>query len=104
MFHAKTQSTAKPQTIHLKSLRALRYFASLREPIIRRSIVSVIFLSLLIPSSLNAQSPANNANTKKLALTPPESVGMSSDRLAKIDEAALASIGRKETPGAVLLL
>jgi uncharacterized protein YbbC (DUF1343 family)/CubicO group peptidase (beta-lactamase class C family) len=29
---------------------------------------------------------------------------MSSDRLAKIDEAALASIGRKETPGAVLLV
>src|SRR4029453_19089746 len=105
MFHEKThQSTAKPKKIHLKCLRALRYFASLRETINHRSIVSVIFLSLLIPSSLNAQSPANNSNTKKLALTPPESVGMSSDRLAKIDEAALASIGRKETPGAVLLV
>src|SRR4030095_15897766 len=104
MFHAKTQSPAKPQTIDLKSLRALRYFASLREPITRRSIVSVIFLSLLIPSLLIAQTPANDSIKKKLALTSPESVGMSSDRLAKIDEAVLTSIDRKETPGAVLLV
>jgi uncharacterized protein YbbC (DUF1343 family) len=34
----------------------------------------------------------------------PESVGMSSERLAKIDEAVLESISRKETPGAVVLV
>jgi uncharacterized protein YbbC (DUF1343 family)/CubicO group peptidase (beta-lactamase class C family) len=36
--------------------------------------------------------------------TTPESVGMSGERLARIDEAVLASIERKETPGAVVLV
>ncbi|HEY3136247.1 MAG TPA: serine hydrolase domain-containing protein, partial [Blastocatellia bacterium] len=40
----------------------------------------------------------------KLVEAKPESVGVSSERLAKIDEAVLESISRKETPGAVVLL
>jgi uncharacterized protein YbbC (DUF1343 family)/CubicO group peptidase (beta-lactamase class C family) len=104
MFHAKTQSTPKTQRIHLKSLRALRYFASLREPVIHKASVSIICLALLIPTTLIAQSQSNSSGTQKLTLTLPESVGMSTDRLAKIDEAVLASIERKETPGAVVLV
>ncbi|HJZ66515.1 MAG TPA: exo-beta-N-acetylmuramidase NamZ domain-containing protein [Blastocatellia bacterium] len=40
----------------------------------------------------------------KLVEAKPEAVGMSSERLAKIDEAVLESISRKETPGAVVLV
>ena len=108
MFVAKTQSTAKPQTTQrLKSLRALRYFASLREPIVCRSIVSVILLVLVVPSTLIAQSPEKNSKThdsKNPSLTSPESVGMSGSRLAKIADAVFESIARKETPGAVALV
>jgi uncharacterized protein YbbC (DUF1343 family)/CubicO group peptidase (beta-lactamase class C family) len=60
--------------------------------------IAVLSLTLLLPSTLLAQR-ANH-------LTPasPESVGMSSDRLAKIDEAVIESIARKDTPGAVVLV
>src|SRR5207253_1974747 len=50
------------------------------------------------------QPRAVNQSSPKLTTATPESVGMSTDRLAKIDEAVLASIERKETPGAVVLV
>ena len=43
------------------------------------------------------------AQTRNLQTAGPESVGMSGERLARIDEAVRASIERKETPGAVVL-
>lgn len=39
-----------------------------------------------------------------LKSAPPESVGMSSERLARIDEAAREAVERKQTPGAVILV
>ena len=113
-FRAKTQRSAETQrfaegkdlTRFLRSLRALRYFASLRKPIIRNSIISISCLALFIPSALIAQTARNTPNqtSPKLNEASPESVGMSSSRLAKIDEAVLESISRKETPGAVVLV
>lgn len=104
-FLAKTQSSAKTQ--RGMALRALRGFASLRETTSRKVTISVICLTLLVPLSPFAQSsrPANQRQApQRLAAATPESVGMSSERLAKIDEAVLASIERKETPGAVVLV
>ncbi|HLG13923.1 MAG TPA: exo-beta-N-acetylmuramidase NamZ domain-containing protein [Blastocatellia bacterium] len=46
----------------------------------------------------------SEATTHRLPSASPESVGISSARLARIDEAVLASIERKETPGAVVLV
>jgi uncharacterized protein YbbC (DUF1343 family)/CubicO group peptidase (beta-lactamase class C family) len=99
-FNAKTQRTAKLA----KALRALpffaalRFFASLHETSTRKSIISIVALTLLVPSTFLAQR-ANH-------LTPatPESAGMSSSHLSKIDEAVLESIARKDTPGAVVLV
>jgi len=101
---AKTQRTAKNAE---SSLRALRSFASLREPSIRRAVIAlscliVASLTVLCPVPVGAQKP-EKPNPRLTAATP-ESVGMSSERLAKIDEAVLASIERKETPGAVVLV
>lgn len=61
----------------------------------------------LLPAPIVAQRSAGAAKSqtsRSLAAAVPESVGMSSDRLAKIDEAARESIARKETPGAVVLV
>src|SRR5215471_2882500 len=102
-FHAKTQSTAKTQ--RADSLRAVRYFASLRGPAIRTSGVSFLCL-LLLHSALITQSTDRHYNKQsaKLIPTSPESVGLSGSRLTKIDEAVLDSISRRETPGAVVLV
>ena len=54
-----------------------------------------------------AQKTAKRAaiqGSRRLAEATPESVGMSSERLAKIDDAVRESIARKETPGAVVLV
>src|SRR5512143_1326713 len=112
LVSAKTQRIAKTQRVaKLKesgaSLRSLRCFASLRETAIRRSVVVVGCLLLSIPSSLIAQRTerrAVNTSPGKLTTATPESVGMSSERVGKIDEAVLESIARKETPGAVVLV
>jgi uncharacterized protein YbbC (DUF1343 family)/CubicO group peptidase (beta-lactamase class C family) len=103
---AKTQRTAKIAkasrasefSAFLQFFASLRLFAPLRETATRKSIMSIAALTLLLPSTLLAQRATN--------LTPatPESVGMSSERLAKIDEAVLESIARKDTPGAVVLV
>src|SRR5262245_35759074 len=113
-FRAKTQRSAETQrfaegkdlTRFLRSLRALRYFASLRKPIIRNSIISISCLALFIPSALIAQTARNTGtqSSGRLSEAKPESVGMSSERLARIDEAVLDAISRKETPGAVVLV
>jgi len=95
-FRAKMQSTAKAQ--REISLRALRFFASSRETQTRKLVISIVSLVLLISSPFLAQTK------KRLTIAAPESVGMSSDRLAKIDEAVLESIARKDTPGAVVLV
>jgi uncharacterized protein YbbC (DUF1343 family)/CubicO group peptidase (beta-lactamase class C family) len=82
-------------------------FASLRETVFRRSIVAVVCFTLLLPLPLIAQRTERRAlkeSSAKLTAATPASVGLSSERLAKIDEAVLASIERKETPGAVVLV
>ncbi|HWN99655.1 MAG TPA: serine hydrolase domain-containing protein, partial [Blastocatellia bacterium] len=105
-FHAKTLRDAKTQPgVAVRSLRffaPLRPLASLRDTPIRRSFVASASLVLLLPLTLFAQHNARSAPT--LSPTAPESVGMSSARLVKIDEAVRESIARKETPGAVVLV
>src|SRR5215208_1998982 len=59
--------------------------------------LATIISMFVVP--LAAQRAAN-----KTSEATPESVGMSAERLARIDEAVLASIERKETPGAVVLV
>ncbi|HSQ21079.1 MAG TPA: serine hydrolase, partial [Blastocatellia bacterium] len=103
---AKTQSIAKLKKGRAR-LRALRCFASLRETAIRKLVVVAAGLLLSLPSPLIAQRTERRAvisSPGKLTTATPESVGMSSERLAKIDEAVLESIARKETPGAVVLV
>src|SRR2546428_14135354 len=70
-------------------------FASLRETAIRKSIVAGLCFIFLFPLPLIAQRAerrALNETSAKLTPATPESVGMSSERLAKIDEAALESV------------
>src|SRR5207247_421171 len=66
----------------------------------------LIAMLVLLPPSIGAQLSSRQpaAEPSRLSAVPPESVAMSSERLAKIDEAVLASIERKETPGAVVLV
>jgi len=92
-FRAKMQSTAKAQ----REI-SLRFFATLRETQTRKLVISIVSLVLLISSPFLAQYK------KQLTIAAPESVGMSSKRLAKIDEAVLESIAHKDTPGAVVLV
>jgi uncharacterized protein YbbC (DUF1343 family)/CubicO group peptidase (beta-lactamase class C family) len=104
-FRAKTQRNAKTQSP--APSRPLRSFASLRETAICRLIVAGVCFTILFPLPLiaqRAQRRALNESSARLTAATPESVGMSSERLAKIDEAVLASIERKETPGAVVLV
>ncbi|MGA9770063.1 MAG: exo-beta-N-acetylmuramidase NamZ domain-containing protein [Blastocatellia bacterium] len=61
-----------------------------------KSLVAIAAIISMIAAPVSAQRAANK--------TTPESVGMSGERLARIDEAVLASIERKETPGAVVLV
>jgi uncharacterized protein YbbC (DUF1343 family)/CubicO group peptidase (beta-lactamase class C family) len=73
----------------------------------RRSAISIVCSTLLLPFPLLAQRTAKralNSASPKLSIATPEMVGMSGERLAKIDEAVLESIARKETPGAVVLV
>ena len=61
-----------------------------------KPLVAIAAIISLLVAPISAQRATNK--------TAPESVGMSSERLARIDEAVLASIERKETPGAVVLV
>ena len=73
---------------------------------LRIGLVLIVVASIAADSILAQQKPrqAQRQTTSRLIEAKPESVGMSSERLAKIDEAVLASIERKETPGAVVLV
>jgi uncharacterized protein YbbC (DUF1343 family)/CubicO group peptidase (beta-lactamase class C family) len=66
--------------------------------------VALMALISLFPAPLFAQREPSRPAERRLTLAAPESVGMSSERLSKIDGAVLASIERKETPGAVVLV
>ena len=68
--------------------------------------VATLLLLIVLPASIVARQrpPIGKSQTPPLVAAEPESVGMSSDRLARIDEAARESIARKETPGAVVLV
>jgi uncharacterized protein YbbC (DUF1343 family)/CubicO group peptidase (beta-lactamase class C family) len=103
-FRAKTPSPAKTPRAKT-SLRALRIFASLRllaslrETPIRKTALSIIASLILTHTSLAQKPHVNN-----LPSATPESVGMSGERLAKIDEAVAESLARKDAPGAVVLV
>ena len=66
-------------------------------------IVATLVVSSLSPSLL-AQRRSAAHPPSALAEVAPETVGMSSERLARIDEAVRAAIERKETPGAVVVV
>jgi uncharacterized protein YbbC (DUF1343 family)/CubicO group peptidase (beta-lactamase class C family) len=70
----------------------------------RIHLIIAITLIATLPPSLLAQSQAAVHQTSPLVQVAPETVGMSSERLARIDEAVRASIERHETPGAVVLV
>src|SRR5258706_15891092 len=61
---------------------------------------SLLVVSLFAPGGFARPSPPQSNNLK---IGSPESVGMSGERLSRIDEAVRASIERRETPGAVVL-
>jgi CubicO group peptidase (beta-lactamase class C family) len=71
--------------------------------LIRFAVAAVVAASLPAPSPL-AQRKAAAGHAQALAQAAPEAVGMSGERLARIDEAVRASVERKETPGAVVLV
>ncbi|MFL6212798.1 MAG: exo-beta-N-acetylmuramidase NamZ domain-containing protein [Blastocatellia bacterium] len=68
------------------------------------AIVVFILIATLLPFPLLAQRKAAADHASTLTQAAPEAVGMSSERLARIDEAVRESIERKETPGAVVLV
>lgn len=68
------------------------------------ALVAIISMLTLPVSAQRTTKRAINKTPQRLAQAAPESVGMSGERLARIDEAVLASIERKETPGAVVLV
>src|ERR1700742_4866650 len=67
-------------------------------------LVIVIALLVSSSSSLFAQRKAATRPPSSLEQVAPETVGMSGERLARIDEAVQAAIERKDTPGAVVLV
>src|SRR5215208_173995 len=73
-----------------------------------KSLIALLAIISFLPAPSYAQRALkrepNPTERRRLASALPESVGMSSERLAKIEEAVLASIERKETPGAVVLV
>jgi CubicO group peptidase (beta-lactamase class C family) len=74
---------------------------------VAKPIIALAAIISLLHAPLFAQripKRPRNDTSHRLALAAAESVGMSGERLAKIDEAVLASIERKETPGAAVLV
>jgi len=72
---------------------------------LRFGFVVIVCLIVLQVPLINAQRrPRDEKGTTTLTTASPESVGMSSERLSKIDDAVRDSIARKETPGAVVLV
>jgi CubicO group peptidase (beta-lactamase class C family) len=74
--------------------------------LIKPAVALAAIIALFIAPAPAQRSPrrAANQSIERLAQATPESVGMSSERLARIDEAALTSIERKDTPGAVIIV
>src|ERR1044072_5079432 len=84
--------------------------------LIKPAVAIAAIVALLITHAPAQRAPKRAANQSaerisqarisqaRLSQATPESVGMSSGRLARIDEAILASIERKETPGAVVIV
>lgn len=68
----------------------------------RNAVTSAVSMFLLLSTPLLAQR--NQPHTNTLASAAPESVGISTERLAKIDEAVAESLARKDAPGAVVLV
>ena len=74
-------------------------------PAVRRFVhctIAMMMVASLSPSLIAQRRAAGQSSA--LTEAAPESVGMSSERLSRIDEAVRASIERKETPGAVVLV
>jgi uncharacterized protein YbbC (DUF1343 family)/CubicO group peptidase (beta-lactamase class C family) len=69
-----------------------------------KPIISFIAILSLLPVAFAQTARRTSSDSSRLVQAAPESVGMSSERLANIDKAVLASIERKETPGAVVLV
>lgn len=69
-----------------------------------KHIVIILVALSIVPSSFAQSTRRTSVDNSKLVHATPESVGMSSERLANIDKAVLDSIERKETPGAVVLV
>lgn len=72
-----------------------------------KGFIALLAVLSLLPAPLFAQRASKQAAgdwSRRLTLAAAESVGMSGERLANIDEAVLASVERKETPGAVVLV
>lgn len=66
--------------------------------------MAIALIASLLSTPLFAQRKAVTNPSSPLPQAAPEAVGMSSERLASIDEAVRASIDRQETPGAVVLV
>ena len=62
-----------------------------------------LILASLFPVSLRCQAPSPKSATR-IPVAPPETVGMSSERLARIDEVVKDAIEHHETPGAVVVI
>src|SRR5689334_2737170 len=78
---------------------------SLETTRVARLMLAIVMAASVLPSpSSFAQRKAAADHAATLTQVAPESVGMSGERLARIDEAVRASIERKETPGAVVLV
>jgi len=67
------------------------------------SLIALIAILSPLPAHASPQRAAGN-RSQPLSAIAPERVGMSGSRLAKIDEAVLDAIERKQTPGAVVLV
>jgi uncharacterized protein YbbC (DUF1343 family)/CubicO group peptidase (beta-lactamase class C family) len=82
-----------------------------------KSFITLLAIISLLPAPLfaaplfaaplfaqRARRLAPASSSERLASATPESVGMSSERLARIDEAVRAAIERREMPGAAVLV
>src|SRR5262245_18988069 len=77
-----------------------RFFLKTRRSL---AIHAIVLIAVTVPAA-GRQRTASKQPGARLLEAKAESVGMSTDRLTKIDEAVLQSISRKETPGAVVLV
>ncbi len=67
----------------------------------KKTITTILLVLLTIPLSAQSNSPKN---TSPLSEASPESVGISAERLAKIDAMLKSAIAENQVPGAVALI